>query len=101
MEDLETPKSSEVSALYDRINLLERRCCYLQGKLNFRPLASINPNADLSLESGIVERPSWEPWLAAKIGPKSADLLVLLYCFCDAWLRRITQRLLRRDMWLW
>merc|ERR1719326_659557 len=94
-------KSSEVVALYDRINLLERRCCYLQGKVNVRPLAKVNPNADLSVESGIVERPDWEAWLASKIGAKGADLVVFMYCFMDAWLRKFTQRLLRRDMWLW
>merc|ERR1719326_2430175 len=94
-------KSSEVVALYDRINLLERRCCYLQGKVNVRPLAKVNPNADLSVESGIVERPDWEAWLVNKIGAKGADLVVFMYCFMDAWLRKFTQRLLRRDMWLW
>lgn len=92
--------TKEISALYDRINVLERRCCTLQRKLNSRPVVQ-NSTAELDTEIGSQIRPAWEPWLASNIGPRASEIVVLLYFVLDTLLERFSRRLLKRDMWRW
>merc|ERR1740121_3368075 len=90
--------SEEVTALYGRIDLLERRCGALQRKLGRAvrgpPLASGGSAADQG-------RPVWEPWVASVAGQRVAGVAVLLYVLLHDALRSFTHRLLKRDMWLW
>merc|ERR1712217_262277 len=92
--------TKDISALYDRINLLERRCCTLQKKLNARP-AAINSIGDLDSDSSSQTRPVWEPWLTSKIGPRTSEFVVLFYTIVDAMLQSFTRRLLQQEMWRW
>merc|ERR1712060_92292 len=41
------------------------------------------------------------PWLVSTLGPRVGEVALGLYMALDAALQRLTQRLLKRDMWRW
>jgi len=109
----------EVAQLWDRINYLEKRCRTLQKKLDARPIIYQAPTGygPLNLEAaenGAEGKATWEPWLREVTGPvarrlhlpqgseqRVASVAALLCQAIEVPLRNFTQRLLRRDRWLW
>lgn len=93
----------DTMALYERIDMLERRCVGLTKKLNSRPVVFQTPvgNTDTELGDGLRNRPSWELSIVSVVGPRTGAIAVLLYATVDTALRNFTKRLLKRDMFLW
>eukprot|EP00435_Cladocopium_sp_Y103_P070535 s244_g35.t1 len=109
----------EVAQLWDRINYLEKRCRTLQKKLDARPIIYQAPTGygPLNLEAGnevAGGSATWEPWLREVTGPvarrlhlpqgseqRVASVAAPLCQAIEVPLRNFTQRLLRRDRWLY
>lgn len=109
----------EVAHLWDRINYLEKRCRTLQKKLDARPIIYQAPTGygPLNLEAGnevAGGSATWEPWLREVTGPvarrlhlpqgseqRVASVAAPLCQAIEVPLRNFTQRLLRRDRWLY
>jgi len=90
-----TTPTEEVSELYDRIDLLEKRCVTLQKKLNTQVLNTQG-------QAGVGQsHPVWLPWVTSVAGPQAGQLSVLAYRVPDKALRNFTQRLQKNDMWRW
>jgi len=105
------------SALKEHISVLQKRCNSLEQKLDSRPIifqaeADDSPLPRVGLER---RRPAWEPLLRRAGAPVARILrlpdgweqkvgdraLLPLYDQAEQVLRSFTQRLLKRDAWLW
>lgn len=115
-----------VSALYDRIDRLQWQCNTYKKQLDARPIMceapgydedeeSLGPLARVGQGGARRSRPSWEAVLRRAVGPlarrvglpdgweqRLGDLAVQPIVGCvEQALRKFTQRLLRRNAWLW
>jgi len=103
-----SPKSQsegqpDTMAMYERIDMLERRVVSLQKKLNSRPVVFQNPvggDAELGVNP-LRHRPSWELSIVSIAGPRAGAIAVMIYLTIDTALRNFTKRLLKQDAWLW
>lgn len=96
--------SGDSMALYQRIDMLERRCVSLQKKLNSRPVVFQNPvgsGGDDTEMGRSWQRPKWELGLVSVCGPKVGAVAVAGYTAVHEILRAITRKLLKQDALLW
>merc|ERR1711972_696027 len=93
--------TTETSALYARIELLQARCSALQEKLISQRTVSSNTQSSATTAGAGQRIPAWLPYVQQYFGPTAGQVAVLLFNSVDQVLRGLTQRLLNRDMWLW
>jgi len=90
---------SDVLALQERTEYLERQCASLQRKLNSRPIVfQAPPVATTTPETGLrkfVERH------LQRSGPRVTALVLQFYDVPQRTMRRATEQLLANDVWLW
>lgn len=85
----------DAAALYQRIEVLEKRCVGLQRKLNAQMLCTTGQ------AGGGQTHPIWLPWVVNALGPRAGALSVLVFSVPDRALRNFTQRLLKHTLGLW
>lgn len=84
--------SKEVSALYDRIDLLTKRCAALQKKL----AAASNPTAGVE-----VAAPKWAATLVSLVGLRVGETILRGYTAANVVMVRTAQLLLQREVLRW
>jgi len=88
----------ETSALQANVESLERQCAALQKKLNARPIIYRSATSELDSNPLRLEAAVNAP---SSVAAESQSMYALVWHFVDQSLRRFTERLLKRDAFLW